>query len=263
MKYFKAYQEILQNKQISRTQQLIMSILLNRAEYHNFNSFYCYEQWIANELQCSLSTVKRGIKKLEEVGLVIIERTYNHQQRKTINYYTMNFNITGNTVVASTEEIVSGVDENTHNVDWDNIDGDTIEETPEERDMDAELEQYLNSPQFHEVLKKEEQLISQENEEYLPEPIEIIEDNDIDDSDLLREWKSECDKHITNCLSKMIEGVDAEICKKICNRRLQPIYDKCVAAGIDEIRLQNIKKNYNTQIKQNLEREYNKKLMSA
>ena len=58
--FYKLYQEVANNKNISRTQQIILTLLINRAEYHNYQSFYCYEKWIASEIGCSEKTVKKS-----------------------------------------------------------------------------------------------------------------------------------------------------------------------------------------------------------
>lgn len=107
--FFKKYQEVLQDERLTRTQGDIISVLINRAEYHN-KPFYCYESWIASEVRCSRRTVIRAIKYFEEIGLVSISKVYNKVTKKTTNYYTVNIDTFNNKVVEETKEVVSGVD---------------------------------------------------------------------------------------------------------------------------------------------------------
>lgn len=116
--FYKLYQEVLANEKLTRTQQLIISVLINRAEYYNGKEFYCYESWIASEVRCSEKTVKRAVKYFAEIGLLSINKTYNKEQKKTTNWYKLNIDTKNNSVVAKTELMVSGtkeIEENNNN----------------------------------------------------------------------------------------------------------------------------------------------------
>lgn len=116
--FYKLYQEVLANEKLTRTQQLIISVLINRAEYYNGKEFYCYVSWIASEVRCSEKTVKRAVKYFAEIGLLSINKTYNKEQKKTTNWYKLNIDTKNNCVVAKTELMVSGtkeIEENNNN----------------------------------------------------------------------------------------------------------------------------------------------------
>ena len=147
--FYKKYRDIFQMETLTRTQKDIITILINRAEYHNNKPFYCYESWIATEVKCSEKTVKRAIKHFAEIGLLDIKRTYNKETHKTINYYTINFDTTNNEVVNETENVVSNIEEQVttatcnEGFDWDSIKGndlleieDETEPTPSEKNID-------------------------------------------------------------------------------------------------------------------------------
>ena len=72
--FYKKYRDIFQMETLTRTQKDIITILINRAEFHKNNPFYCYESWIAQEVKCSEKTVKRAIKHFAEIGLLDIDR---------------------------------------------------------------------------------------------------------------------------------------------------------------------------------------------
>lgn len=105
--FYKKYREIFQAKELTRTQKDIITILINRMEYHNGEPFYCYSTWIAEEVKCGIATVKRAIKHFEDIKLINIDRHYNKQTRKTTNFYTINIDTNGSTLVNT--DNVSGV----------------------------------------------------------------------------------------------------------------------------------------------------------
>lgn len=101
-RFYKSYRGILQDERLTRTQKVIISILLNRAEFHQNKKFYCYESWIANEAMCSEKTVKRAVKHLETIGLLNITQTYNKDTKKKTNFYTVNFDYSKGKMVEET-----------------------------------------------------------------------------------------------------------------------------------------------------------------
>lgn len=90
-RFYKSYRGILQDERLTRTQKVVLAILINRAEYYKGNKFYCFESWIASEADCSEKTVKRAVKHFESLGLIDITPTYNKTTKKKTNFYTVNF----------------------------------------------------------------------------------------------------------------------------------------------------------------------------
>ena len=90
-RFYKSYRGILQDERLTRTQKVILAILINRAEYYKGNKFYCFESWIASEADCSEKTVKRAVKHFESLGLIAITPTYNKTTKKKTNFYVVNF----------------------------------------------------------------------------------------------------------------------------------------------------------------------------
>lgn len=134
--FYKLYQEVLQNEKLTRTQQAILSILINRQEYHKNKAFYCYVDWIASEIKCSERTVKRAIKYFAEIGLVSISKTYKKEIRKTTNWYRINIDTTNNGVVVNNE--VSGTMEDTNKTENNMRD---IDEVLQPIDEDIDIKQ--------------------------------------------------------------------------------------------------------------------------
>lgn len=118
--FYKLYQEVLKDDRLTSKQMLILTTLLNRGEYHDNKPFYCYEKWIASEVRCSERTIKRAIKHIAELGYINIERVYNKREKKTINYYTINFDCT-NTKPVEKIEMASGTDKPTEQINNNNI----------------------------------------------------------------------------------------------------------------------------------------------
>lgn len=101
-RFYKNYRGVIRDEKLTKTQKTVYSILINRAEFHNGNKFYCFESWIAEEAVCSIRTVKRAIKHLEELGYIHITKSYNKADKKTTNYYTVNFEWQKGKMVAET-----------------------------------------------------------------------------------------------------------------------------------------------------------------
>lgn len=296
--FYKLYQEVANNKNISRTQQIILTLLINRAEYHNNQAFYCYEKWIASEIGCSEKTVKRAIKTFAEQGYISIDRVYNKTLKKKINFYTLNIDTISNAPVTETTDIVSGVYQELDNTivtntkptetiedkrefDWDSITGNDFaqlttsipEPVVDDIDYDALEAEWENSAEYQEYLKMDAEYAATHNEYDEPientitEPISIVNEPEpiqeiiTNDSDIIKEWRSECNKHIKTRLENIVNGICDEVGKKICDRKLQPTYDKCIANGISSEELLMIKKNITTQVKLSIEKEYDRKLL--
>ena len=185
--FYKKYREIFQAEELTRTQKDIITILINRHEYHNGEPFYCYESWIAEEVKCSEKTVKRAIKHFEDIKLLTIDRHYNKQTRKTTNFYTINIDTNGSTLVNTDnvsgvvddyekEEIVEPstpvVEEEQPRVfDWDSITGNDLVQMPvtnvDEFEYSTKTEEdydeYYESDEYKEQLRKEEEYIINNN----------------------------------------------------------------------------------------------------
>lgn len=185
--FYKKYRDIFQMETLTRTQKDIITILINRMEYHNGEPFYCYETWISEEVKCGIATVKRAIKHFEDIKLLTIDRHYNKHTRKTTNFYTINIDTNGSTLVNTDnvsgvvddyekEEIVEPstpvVEEEQPRVfDWDSITGNDLVQMPvtnvdeyeystkTEEDYDA----YYESDEYKEQLRKEEEYIINNN----------------------------------------------------------------------------------------------------
>lgn len=87
--YIKLFTDELKNKGLSLYDKAVFGSLLTKYEYHNKEAFYTYEAYIADELEISESTVKRSIKKLNEVGLITINKRFHKQLKQTVNYYSI------------------------------------------------------------------------------------------------------------------------------------------------------------------------------
>ena len=91
--YIKLFTNELKNMGLSLYDKAVYGSLLTKFQYHNNEEFYTYENFIADELEISESSVKRSIKKLNDVGLISINKKYHKQLRKTVNYYIINNSI--------------------------------------------------------------------------------------------------------------------------------------------------------------------------
>ena len=87
--FIKLQLKALKGKGLSITDKVVYSTLVSKFNYHN-EPFYTYESYLADELEISEKTIARSLKKLEEVGLISIERRYNNETKKTVNYYSIN-----------------------------------------------------------------------------------------------------------------------------------------------------------------------------
>lgn len=190
--FYKKYREIFQAEELTRTQKDIITILINRSEYHNGEPFYCYESWIADEVKCSEKTVKRAVKHFEDIKLLTIDRHYNKQTRRTTNFYTVNIDTNGSVVVDTKN--VSGIvddyekkeieqplevepstpveEEQPRIFDWDSIKGndllqmpvsDTDEYSYNSNTTDEDYERYFESEEYQEQLRKEQEYIENNN----------------------------------------------------------------------------------------------------
>lgn len=92
MKYIKLFTEDLKGKSLSLFDKAVFGSLITKYQFHGCKEFYTYENFIADELEIGEATVKRSIKKLNEAGLISINKKYDTKLRKTINFYTVNFN---------------------------------------------------------------------------------------------------------------------------------------------------------------------------
>lgn len=92
MKYIKLFTEDLKGKNLSLFDKAVLGSLITKYQFHGCKEFYTYENFIADELEIGEATVKRSIKKLNEAGLISINKKYDSKLRKTINFYTVNFN---------------------------------------------------------------------------------------------------------------------------------------------------------------------------
>lgn len=91
--FIKLYTEELKNKGLSLYDKAVFGSLVTKYQYHNNSEFYTYEKFIADELEISESSVKRSIKKLNEVGLISINKKFHKQLKQTVNYYSINLDI--------------------------------------------------------------------------------------------------------------------------------------------------------------------------
>lgn len=91
--FIKLYTEELKNKGLSLYDKAVFGSLVTKYQYHNNSEFYTYEKFIADELEISESSVKRSIKKLNEVGLISINKKFHKQLKQTVNYYSINLEI--------------------------------------------------------------------------------------------------------------------------------------------------------------------------
>lgn len=185
--FYKKYRDIFQMETLTRTQKDIITILINRMEYHNGEPFYCFESWIAEEVKCGIATVKRAIKHFEDIKLINIDRHYNKQTRKTTNFYTINIDTNGSTLVNTDnvsgvvndyekEEIVEPstpvLEEQPRVFDWDSIKGNDLIQMPvsvtdeftyNSNTTDEDYEKYFESEEYQEQLRKEQEYIENNN----------------------------------------------------------------------------------------------------
>ena len=94
--FYKNYKNVIQNEKLTRTQQVVLGVILDKAKYYKGKQFYCYEEWIAAEVRCSRRTVIRAIKRLEELEIIVVKKNYNKTIQKTTNYYSINNNAVNN-----------------------------------------------------------------------------------------------------------------------------------------------------------------------
>lgn len=90
--YIKLFTNDLKNKGLSLYDKAVYGSLVTKYQYHNNSEFYTYESFIADELEISESSVKRSIKKLNDLGLISINKKYHKQLKQTVNYYSVNLN---------------------------------------------------------------------------------------------------------------------------------------------------------------------------
>lgn len=88
--YIKLFTSELKNKGLSLYDKAVFGSLVTKYQYHNNTEFYTYEKFIADELEISESSVKRSIKKLNDVGLINISKKFHKQLKQTVNYYSIN-----------------------------------------------------------------------------------------------------------------------------------------------------------------------------
>lgn len=123
-------------------------------------------------------------------------------------------------------------------VDWERI-GTTpkiIEEEKEDIvDMDAAYSEYLKSEEYQEQMKKETEYMKTHNE--YDEP---TADNE---SKLLDEWEDACYFYLTRAVRQIEDGTDSTLVLKAQNRNLQPLFEKCLDAGISDDVLLQVKSN--------------------
>lgn len=261
--FYKKYREIFQAEELTRTQKDIITILINRHEYHNGEPFYCYESWIAEEVKCSEKTVKRAIKHFEDIKLLTIDRHYNKQTRKTTNFYTIHINTNGSTLVNTDnvsgvvddyekEEIVEPstpvVEEEQPRVfDWDSITGNDLVQMPvtnvdvyEYSDKTEEdYDEYYESDEYKEQLRKEEEYIINNNIEeenindmidysntYIPDELVYNDAFSVDLKDCKRIDINNTTTSITN--EEMMNNIKDWLIKNIGKNKQATIYYKAL-----------------------------------
>lgn len=251
--FYKKYRDIFQMEILTRTQKDIITILINRMEYHNGEPFYCFESWIAQEVKCGIATVKRAIKHFEEIKLLTIDRHYNKQTRKTTNFYTINIDTNGSTLVNTDnvsgvvndyekEEIVEPsttvVEEEQPRVfDWDSIKGndliqmpvsDTDEYSYNSNTTDDDYEIYFESEEYQEQLRKEQEYIENNN----------IEKENINDM---------VDYSNTYIPDELVYNdafsIDLKDCKRIDNNTTTPTINEDMVNNVKEWLIKNIGKS--------------------
>lgn len=261
--FYKKYREIFQAEELTRTQKDIITILINRHEYHNGEPFYCYESWIAEEVKCSEKTVKRAVKHFEDIKLLTIDRHYNKQTRKTTNFYTIHINTNGSTLVNTDnvsgvvddyekEEIVEPstpvVEEEQPRVfDWDSIKGNDLVQMPvtnvDEFEYSTKTEEdydeYYESDEYKEQLRKEEEYIINNNIEeenindmidysntYIPDELVYNDAFSVDLKDCKRIDINNTTTSITN--EEMMNNIKDWLIKNIGKNKQATIYYKAL-----------------------------------
>lgn len=261
--FYKKYREIFQAEELTRTQKDIITILINRHEYHNGEPFYCYESWISEEVKCSEKTVKRAIKHFEDIKLLTIDRHYNKQTRKTTNFYTINIDTNGSTLVntdnvsgvvndSEKEEIVEPstpvVEEEQPRVfDWDSIKGNDLVQMPvtnvDEFEYSTKTEEdydeYYESDEYKEQLRKEEEYIINNNIEeenindmidysntYIPDELVYNDAFSVDLKDCKRIDINNTTTSITN--EEMMNNIKDWLIKNIGKNKQATIYYKAL-----------------------------------
>lgn len=87
MNFLKIDKDVLGNKKMSPTDKLILAVLRDKRDLYKNEMFYCYEDWIANYLSISRSTVTRSIDRLVELNEIEVYRQYNENTKKNCNYF--------------------------------------------------------------------------------------------------------------------------------------------------------------------------------
>ena len=82
------YINYLRGRGLNQTEKLIYICLINNYRYHK-KEFYTYERFLADKLEVDERTIRRGIKRLKELELIGINKVYNKEMHKTLNYYTV------------------------------------------------------------------------------------------------------------------------------------------------------------------------------
>lgn len=222
--FYKLYSDVLKDKELTRTQQTILSVLINRGEYHK-QAFYCYEDWIASEVDCSVRTVKRAIKEFEKLGYISINRTYNKETRKTTNYYTVLFDTTGSTAVAET---------NTSGIEIDSTP--TVNEVKENDQSDILSNNNNNNSTVTETEVND-----------TTEPVTLID-----------KWKDACKRAYNYYFTTLMNGgIDEQIVRRIFNAKLQDTYTECINGGESEQELDIIRKRIGSVLKNKYDKLYN------
>ena len=96
MSYIKLFTTELNNKGLSLYDKAVYGSLMTKFQYHHNTEFYTFEKFIADELEVSERTVKRSIKRLNDVGLISISKRFHKQLKQTVNYYIINNSILSN-----------------------------------------------------------------------------------------------------------------------------------------------------------------------
>lgn len=159
--YIKLQTEDLKGKGLSLFDKAVYSSLLGKYEYHQ-QPFYTYEKYLADELEISEKTVARSISKLQELRLINIERRYNPETKKVVNYYTVNDACEMNPIGYKEEEKKQDYTQKVIETPAKPIDKDIFKEYVEEHnktqgiitplDLKMEKEENIINPEYNKIV---------------------------------------------------------------------------------------------------------------
>lgn len=196
--FIKLFTSELKNRGLSLYDKAVFGSLMTKYQYHGCKEFYTYIKYIADELEIGEATVKRSIKKLHEAGLVHISKKYNKQLKQSINYYSMNLNMT--VLEDEVDESLTYVEKTSQNED---IKPTEVINTEKENLADSKISSVIKSDCVNEKVDNEEDLVDEEKD--------LVEDEELDDKISIAIYKKKLEKQYENLSDTILEEYNTDI----------------------------------------------------